>query len=164
LVAQVDRRRNKLMDCCPCFDRDAVLSAIHALPDVLSPDEPGFQLVYSRDDGLAAWVWPEHAPLPPRLTERGAQIHNPQVDSRGLGLSLSSAQPSPVRPRTISPASYADVCGQDEAVEAVRDMIELPIQYAHLFEAVGVSAKPSGVILAGPPGIGKTLFGSCRCW
>jgi transitional endoplasmic reticulum ATPase len=37
-------------------------------------------------------------------------------------------------------------------------MIELPIRHAHLFAAVGVSAKPSGVILAGPPGTGKTLL------
>lgn len=63
-----------------------------------------------------------------------------------------------VRPRAVSWATYADVCGQTEAVEAVRDLIELPMKHAHLFEAIGVSAKPSGVILAGPPGTGKTLL------
>ncbi|MHB9038427.1 MAG: AAA family ATPase [Armatimonadota bacterium] len=158
LVAQVDRRRNKLLDCCPCFDKDAVLSAIHALPDVLSPDEPGLQLVYNRDNGLAAWVWPEHAPLPPRLSARGAHVRDSRTGSESTGLTLFPVSAKPSRLRTIPPASYTDVCGQDEAVEAVRDMIEIPIRHAHLFEVVGVSAKPSGVILAGPPGTGKTLL------
>ncbi len=58
----------------------------------------------------------------------------------------------------ISRAAYADVCGQETAVEAVRDLIELPMRHAALFEAVGVAARPSGVILAGPPGTGKTLL------
>ena len=50
------------------------------------------------------------------------------------------------------------MCGQETAVEAVRDLIELPMRHAALFEAVGVAARPSGVILAGPPGTGKTLL------
>jgi len=158
LVAQVDRRRNKLLDCCPCFDMDTVLSAIHELSDTLSPDDPGYQLVYKRDDGLAAWVWPEHVPMPPRLGLRGAPVRDANTSSRGFGLSLSSVHSAPVKARHIPPATYADVCGQDAAVEAVRDLIELPIRHGHLFEAVGITAKPSGVILAGPPGTGKTLL------
>jgi transitional endoplasmic reticulum ATPase len=71
---------------------------------------------------------------------------------------MSGMSQRPSRPRTIPAATYADVCGQDEAIEAVRDMVELPLKHARLFEAVGVSAKPSGVILAGPPGTGKTLL------
>lgn len=158
LVAQGDRRRNKLLDCCPCFDRVAVLSAIQELPDTLSPDDPGYQLAYKRDDGLAAWVWPEHAPMPPRLGMRGAQVRNPIMGSMGAGLSISAGMSKPAAPRRIPQATYSDVCGQEEAVEAVRDLIELPMKHAQLFEAVGVSAKPSGVILAGPPGTGKTLL------
>lgn len=158
LVAQVDRRRNKLLDCCPCFERDAVLSAIQELPDTLSPDDPGYQLAYKRDDGLVAWVWPEHTPMPPRLGMRGAQVRNPIMGSMGAGLSISAGMSKPAVPRRIPPATYSDVCGQEEAVEAVRDLIELPMKHAHLFQAVGVSAKPSGVILAGPPGTGKTLL------
>ncbi len=158
LVAQVGRRRNKLLDCCPCFDRDAVLSAIQELPDTLSPDDPGYQLLYKRDDGLAAWVWPEHAPMPPRLGMRGAQVRNPLTGSEGTGFTISTAHSQPTKLRRVPPATYADVCGQEEAVEAVRDLIELPMKHAHLFEAVGVSAKPSGVVLAGPPGTGKTLL------
>ena len=158
LIAQVDRRRNKLLDCCPCFNKDSVLSAVSSLPDTLSPDEPGYQIAYRRDDGLAAWVWPEHAPMPARLGERGAQARNPQASSEGAGLSIYAGHPQPTKPRHIPPTTYADICGQDEAVEAVRDMIELPMRHAHLFEAVGVSPRPGGIILAGPPGTGKTLL------
>ena len=132
LVAQVDRRRNKLLDCCPCFDKDAVTSAIQELPDVLSSDEPGYQLVYRRDDGLEAWVWPEHAPMPPRLGLRGAQVRNPPAGGEGMGLTISTAHSQSTKLRRIPPATYADVCGQDEAVEAVRDLIELPMKHAHL--------------------------------
>ena len=158
LVAQVDRRRNKLLDCCPCFDKNALLSAIQELPDTLSPDAPRYQLVYKRDDGLASWVWPEHAPMPPRLGMRGAQVRNPLAGSNGMGVTISAVSTRPAVPRRIAQASYADVCGQEEAVEEVRDLVELPMKHAHIFEAVGASAKPSGVILAGPPGTGKTLL------
>jgi len=158
LVAQGDRRRNKLLDCCPCFDKDAVLSAIQELPDTLSPDDPGYQLVYKRDDGLAAWVWPEHAPMPSRLGMRGAQMRSPLVGGEGVGFMISAAHSQPTKLRRIPAATYADVCGQNEAVETVCDLIDLPMKHSHLFEAVGVSAKPSGVILAGPPGTGKTLL------
>ena len=158
IIAQVDRRRNRLLDCCPCFGKDAVLSSIQELPDTLSPDAPGYQLVYKRDDGLASWVWPEHAPMPPRLGMRGAQVRNPLAGSEGMGLTMSTAHSQPTKLRQVTPASYADVCGQEEAVEEVRDLVELPMKHAHLFEAVGASAKPSGVILAGPPGTGKTLL------
>ncbi len=158
LIAQIDRRRNRLLDCCPCFDRNAILTAIQGLPDVLSPDEPGYQLVYKRDDGLAAWVWPEHASLPSRLGARGAQPRNAQAGNNGTGLVISGVPARPVRPRHIPPATFGDVCGQEAAVEAVRDLIELPMKHGRLFEAVGVTAKPSGVILAGPPGTGKTLL------
>ncbi|MHB1463362.1 MAG: AAA family ATPase [Armatimonadota bacterium] len=155
LVAQLDWRRNKLVDCCPFFDKGSVLSAVESLPEVLSADIPGYQLVFKRDDGLSAWVWPGHAPMPSRLDAHGIQVRNPQSGGQNFGVTpLTHSSPS----RLIPAASYADVCGQEEAVQTVRDLIELPMRHAHLFEAVGVSAKPSGVILAGPPGTGKTLL------
>jgi transitional endoplasmic reticulum ATPase len=89
---------------------------------------------------------------------RGAPVRNPLAGGEGMGFTMSTAHSQPTKLRRIPPATYADVCGQDEAVEAVRDLIELPMKHAHLFEAVDVSAKPSGVILAGPQGTGKTLL------
>jgi len=96
--------------------------------------------------------------MPPRLGLRGAPVRSPLSCSGNTGLTISTGTFRPATARTIPPATYADVCGQDEAVDALRDLIELPMKHAHLFEAVGITAKPSGVILAGPPGTGKTLL------
>jgi transitional endoplasmic reticulum ATPase len=59
--------------------------------------------------------------------------------------------------RIIPQARYSDVCGQDVAVEQVRDYAELPLKHADLFQQVGI--KPGkGILLFGPPGNGKTLL------
>ncbi|MHB9124573.1 MAG: AAA family ATPase [Armatimonadota bacterium] len=160
LINQIDRRKNRLLECCPHFSKDRIRAAIHSLPDALSPDEAGYILVHRRDDGAPAWVWPEHAPLPPRLVERRASTNQHGQREHGvyIGDIHQSLTSTASKPRHIPPATYTDVCGQDEAVEAVRDMIELPMKHAHLFEAVGSPAKPGGIILAGPPGTGKTLL------
>ena len=159
LAGQVNRRRNRLLEACPNFDAAAVAVAIEVLPATLSPDDAGYRLVYARDNGMAAWVWPEHATLPPRVCERDAGLRGDNGVTVGLGFGVTQQfGPALSPPAQLPRATYADVRGQDAAVEAVRDLIELPMKHAALFEAVGVSAKPSGVILAGPPGTGKTLL------
>ena len=60
--------------------------------------------------------------------------------------------------RQIPLARYADVCGQDAAIAAVRELIELPLHHAAYFTALGATPQPGGVLLAGPPGTGKTLL------
>ncbi|MHB1000857.1 MAG: AAA family ATPase [Armatimonadota bacterium] len=160
IISQVNRRRNGMLESCPLFNKDAILSIIGSLPDALSPDDAGYHLVYRRDDGLPAWVWPEYAPLPPRLVERKIDINQSNRQDHGvyIGTGNQNHVSIPSKPHHIRPAVYSDVCGQDEAVQAVKDMIELPMKYAHLFESVGISPKPGGIILAGPPGTGKTLL------
>jgi AAA+ superfamily predicted ATPase len=53
---------------------------------------------------------------------------------------------------------YSDVLGQTAAVEAARDLIELPLKHADLFLWIGAKPIGRGIILAGPPGTGKTLL------
>ncbi len=158
LAAQVERRTNALLAECPLHDKAAVLSAIESLPATLSANAPGYRMVYRREDGLAAWVWPEHAPLPPRLAERGT-CANAESTNNAFGAVVSHEGGVTFNARReILATTYTDVCGQETAVETVRDLIELPMKHAALFEIIGVTAKPSGVILAGPPGTGKTLL------
>ncbi len=51
--------------------------------------------------------------------------------------------------------TYDDVGGMAETIDALREMVELPLRYPELFERLGVD-PPKGVLLHGPPGTGKT--------
>lgn len=63
--------------------------------------------------------------------------------------------------QSISPKipriNYEDIGGVKDAIQKVREMIELPIRHPELFEKIGIEA-PKGVLLYGPPGTGKTLL------
>jgi proteasome regulatory subunit len=53
--------------------------------------------------------------------------------------------------------TYDDIGGIDEQVREVREAVEDPLLTPELFEEVGVD-PPSGVLLHGPPGTGKTML------
>ncbi len=59
---------------------------------------------------------------------------------------------------TVEPILWSDIGGQDSAVQAIRDSIEMPILHASLFERFE-HPVPKGFLLYGPPGCGKTLLG-----
>ncbi len=51
--------------------------------------------------------------------------------------------------------NYDDVGGMQDTIQALREMVELPLRYPELFTRLGVD-PPKGVLLHGPPGTGKT--------
>ena len=53
--------------------------------------------------------------------------------------------------------SYEDIGGLDDQIREVREAVEEPLVNAAQFDAVGVD-PPSGVLLHGPPGTGKTML------
>jgi len=65
----------------------------------------------------------------------------------------------PVREgEVLTPAvTYEDIGGLKDELLKVREMIELPLKHAELFERLGID-PPKGVLLYGPPGTGKTLI------
>lgn len=53
------------------------------------------------------------------------------------------------------PLTFADIGGQDKAIEELKKGVLYPIKYPEAFENIKVN---HGIILTGPPGTGKTLI------
>lgn len=52
--------------------------------------------------------------------------------------------------------TYDDVGGAGDALEKLREVVELPLLHPERFVSLGID-PPKGVLLYGPPGTGKTL-------
>ncbi len=61
-------------------------------------------------------------------------------------------EPSTARRADVT---YDDLGGMAEAIDQLREMVELPLRYPELFTRLGVD-PPRGVLLHGSPGTGKT--------
>ncbi|MEM2054398.1 MAG: CDC48 family AAA ATPase [Candidatus Anstonellales archaeon] len=57
----------------------------------------------------------------------------------------------------IPRVTYDDIGGLDDAIQKIREMVELPLKHPELFQRLGIT-PPKGVLLYGPPGTGKTLL------
>jgi transitional endoplasmic reticulum ATPase len=51
--------------------------------------------------------------------------------------------------------TFEDVGGLGDQIRAVRELVQLPLKFPHVYRQLGITA-PRGVILYGPPGAGKT--------
>jgi len=74
-------------------------------------------------------------------------ILDPETDARAQAMQVD-ASPD---------VSYDDIGGLEEQIQEVRETVEQPLINAAQFREVGIE-PPSGVLLHGPPGTGKTML------
>ncbi|SFR65620.1 AAA family ATPase [Halogeometricum limi] len=80
-----------------------------------------------------------------------------RVTSADFEVALDRIEPSSMREFRVAvpDVGFDDVGGQAEAKHVLERAVVWPAQYAETFETYGVT-PPSGVLLHGPPGTGKT--------
>jgi transitional endoplasmic reticulum ATPase len=78
----------------------------------------------------------------------------PVVISKRTDIRVVEGEQTPSRAPAVS---YEDIGGLEREMARVREIVELPLKYPHIFERLGILA-PKGVLLYGPPGTGKTLL------
>ena len=84
-----------------------------------------------------------------RTIPAGPVVIGPRTDIR-----VVEGEPTLVRAPAVS---YEDIGGLEREVGRVREIVELPLKHARIFERLGI-LPPKGVLLYGPPGTGKTLL------
>jgi transitional endoplasmic reticulum ATPase len=72
------------------------------------------------------------------------------IQNRGMSSNVDTSEVQQVR--------FADLCGVDDVIAALEDNIILPLENLALAKQLGLTPK-RGVMLAGPPGTGKTTIG-----
>lgn len=81
-------------------------------------------------------------------------------DSFGVQTILSSetdARAQAMQVEARPEVSYADIGGIDDQIREVREAVEMPLLDPERFDTVGIE-PPTGVLLHGPPGTGKTML------
>ncbi|XP_072021645.1 transitional endoplasmic reticulum ATPase-like [Amphiura filiformis] len=58
---------------------------------------------------------------------------------------------------SLNEIGYDDIGGCRKQLAQIKEMVELPLRHPQLFKAIGVK-PPRGILLYGPPGVGKTLI------
>jgi transitional endoplasmic reticulum ATPase len=72
---------------------------------------------------------------------------------------LREVEPSAIREVFVEvpDVRWEDVGGLTAVKERLKEAVEWPLKYAHIFKKAGIK-PPKGILMSGPPGCGKTLL------
>jgi transitional endoplasmic reticulum ATPase len=79
------------------------------------------------------------------------------TDQTQLGIREEPVKEEQLRRRGIPRVTWEDIGDLEEAKEKIREIVELPMKHPELFKHLGIE-PPKGILLYGPPGVGKTLL------
>jgi transitional endoplasmic reticulum ATPase len=87
------------------------------------------------------------------------QIAKLEVTRDDFQAALRDVEPSAIREVfvEIPDVRWQDVGGLEAVRQRLQEAIEWPLKYPQFFEQAGIRA-PKGILLSGPPGVGKTLL------
>uniref|UniRef100_A0A1B6E946 AAA+ ATPase domain-containing protein n=2 Tax=Clastoptera arizonana TaxID=38151 RepID=A0A1B6E946_9HEMI len=87
------------------------------------------------------------------------QLKNLFITTEDFKVALKSVQPSAKREgfATVPDVTWNDIGSLQDIRQELQMAIMAPVRYPQQFEVLGLS-KPTGILLCGPPGCGKTLL------
>lgn len=86
-------------------------------------------------------------------SRRGARVEDIQLNEYEAMVALEVVAPEDI------PVSFDDIGGLEDIIEEVREAVIYPLTMPHLYShAAPLLSAPSGVLLYGPPGCGKTML------
>jgi transitional endoplasmic reticulum ATPase len=87
------------------------------------------------------------------------QLAQLEVQMDDFLAALREVEPSAIREVFVEvpEVCWEDVGGLTAVKERLKEAVEWPLKYAHIFKKAGIK-PPKGILLSGPPGCGKTLL------